>query len=164
IQYISEKLEADTEITGPAAMRLFASIDQPDAHWILSLRDVYPDGRQVELSKGFLKASHRALDEKKSKPYEPHHPHLKAEPVTPGEINEYAISLAPMSNIFKAGHRIKLVISSMDHARARNYELAPESLGRTHAPWHLGSSLTTLHKVFHDEENPSHLLLPVIPA
>jgi len=72
--------------------------------------------------------------------------------------------LSPLSNVFKTGHRIKIVISSMDHARSRDYELAPESLGRTHAPWHLCSSMTTLHKVFHDEENPSHLLLPVIPA
>lgn len=164
VQYVSEKLEADTEITGPAAMRLFASIDQDDTNWILSLRDVFPNGRQVELSKGFLKASHRAVDEEKSKPYEPYHPHLEADPVEPGEVCEYAIALAPLSNIFKAGHRIKLVISSMDHARARNYELAPESLGRTHAPWHLCSSRTTLHKLFHDQAHPSHLLLPVIPA
>ena len=69
-----------------------------------------------------------------------------------------------MSNLFRAGHRIKLVISSMDHARARDYDLAPESLGRTHAPWHLCSSKTTLHKIHHDPAHPSHLLLPVIPA
>ena len=77
---------------------------------------------------------------------------------------KYAIAFAPLSNVFKTGHRIKLVIFSLDHARARDYDLAPESLGRTHAPWHLCSSKTTLHKVFHDGEHPSHLLLPVIPA
>jgi len=163
IQYISEVLKEDIEITGPAAIYIHGSIDQDDANWIVSLRDLHADGRQVELSKGFLKASHRAVDAAKSKPYEPWHPHLDADPVVPGEINEYAISLAPLSNVFKAGHRIKLVISSMDHARARNYELAPESLGRTHAPWHLGTAKTVLHKVYHDDEHPSHLLLPVIP-
>jgi predicted acyl esterase len=104
------------------------------------------------------------VDEAKSKPYEPWHPHLQPEPVVPGEIVEYAIALAPLANVFKAGHRIKLVICSMDHARARNYELAPESLGRTHAPWHLGSAKTTLHKIYHDEAHASHLLLPVIPS
>lgn len=163
VQYVSEKLEEDTEITGPAAFTLYAAIDQDDTNWIVSLRDVHPDGRQVELSKGFLKASHRALDEAKSNPYEPYHPHVDPQPVEPGEVYEYAISMAPLSNVFKAGHRIKLVIFSMDHARARNYELAPESLGRTHAPWHLGSAKTTLHKIFHDGEHPSHLLLPIIP-
>ena len=61
-------------------------------------------------------------------------------------------------------HNAKVVISSLDHARSRNYELAPESLGRTHAPWHLAGSKTTLHKIFHDPDHPSHLLLPVIPA
>ena len=147
-----------------ATIYLHGSLDQDDGHWIVSLRDVSPNGRQVELSKGFLKASHRAVDEARSKRYEPRHPHVDPEPVEPGRVYEFAIALAPLSNLFKAGHRIRLVISSMDHARARNLELAPESLGRTHAPWHLGSSKTTLHKIFHDPEHPSHLLLPIIPA
>ena len=164
VQYITEPLEADTEITGPAAMYLYGSLDQDDGHWIMSLRDVFPGGKEVELSKGFLKASHRELDAERSKLYEPYHPHTESVPVEPGKIYEFAIAMAPLSNLFKAGHRIKLVISSMDHARARNFELAPESLGRTHAPWHLGSSKTTLHKIFHDPDHPSHLLLPVIPA
>ena len=164
VQYLTEPLEADTEVTGPVMIRLYGSLDQDDGNWIISLRDVRPTGKEVELTKGFLKASHRAIDEQGSKPYEPRHPHVDPEPVEPGRIYEFAIALAPMSNVFKAGHRIKLVISSMDHARARNYELAPESLGRTHAPWHLGSSKTTLHKVFHDPGHPSHLLLPMIAA
>lgn len=164
LQYISEPLKEAMELTGPAAFYFHASIDQPDATFIVSVRDVAPGGKEVELTKGFLKASHRELDEARSLPYEPYHPHLKPEPVTPGEIYEYAISLAPLSNIFKKDHRIKLVMSSLDHARARNYELAPESLGRTHAPWHVTSSLTTLHKIFHDEDHPSYLLLPVIPS
>ena len=163
VQYLGDALEEDTEVTGPVACYLYAAIDQDDTNWILSIRDVAPNGKEVELSKGFLKASHRALDEEKSKPYEPYHPHVDSEPVEPNRIYQYAIALSPTSNVFKAGHRIKLVISSMDHARARNYELAPESLGRTHAPWHLCSSKTTLHKIYHDAEHPSHLLLPVIP-
>ena len=164
VLYESEKFSNDVEITGPAAIYMYGSIDQVDGNWIISLRDVAPGGKQVELTKGFLKASHREVDEEKSKPYEPYHPHVNPQPVEPGKIEKYSIALAPMSNIFKAGHRLRLVISSMDHARARDYDLAPESLGRTHSPWHLGSSMTTLHKVFHDEEHPSHLLLPVIPS
>ncbi|MCZ7564051.1 MAG: CocE/NonD family hydrolase [Burkholderiales bacterium] len=164
VQYLSARLEEDLEITGPAALYLHAAIDQDDTNWIVSLRDVAPNGKQVELTKGFLKASHRALDAARSEPHTPYHPHVDPRPVTPGQICEYAIALAPLSNVFKVGHRIKLVISCMDHARARDYELAPESLGRTHAPWHLCSSRTTVHKVFHDRERPSHLLLPVIPA
>jgi len=150
-------------VTGPVACTLYAAIDQDDTNWFLSLRDVQPSGKEVELTKGFLKASHRALDEARSTPSEPYHPHTETEPVAPGEIVEYAIALSPMSNVFKAGHRIKFVISCMDHARARDYELAPESLGRTHSPWHLCSSMTTLHKIHHDEAHPSHVLLPIIP-
>ncbi|MBT3992340.1 MAG: CocE/NonD family hydrolase [Rhodospirillaceae bacterium] len=164
LKYETDVFKEDVEITGPASITLYASIDQPDTHWIVSLRDVYPDGSQQELTKGFLKASHRAVDEEKSKPYEPFHPHLEEVPVKPNEICEYAISLAPLSNIFQAGHKIRIVISSLDHARSRDYELAPESLGRTHAPWHISCADTVLHKIYHDEEHPSHLLLPIIPA
>jgi predicted acyl esterase len=164
VKYVSERLEEDLEVTGPVACTLYAAIDQADTNWFLSLRDVQPSGKEVELTKGFLKASHRALDEARSTPSEPYHPHTGTEPVVPGEIVEYAIALSPMSNVFKAGHRIKFVISCMDHARARDYELAPESLGRTHSPWHLCSSKTTLHKIHHDTARPTHLLLPVIPG
>ena len=164
VQYVSERLEEECEVTGPVACALYATIDQVDTNWFVSIRDVFPSGKEVELTKGFLKASHRALDQTRSTAYEPYHPHTDPRPVVPGEVTEYAIALSPMSNVFKAGHRIKLVISSMDHARARNYDLAPESLGRTHAPWHLCSSMTTLHKVHHDLAHPSHLLLPIIPG
>ena len=164
VEYVSQRLKEDTEVTGPVACALFASIDQPDTNWFISIRDVQPSGKEVELTKGFLKASHRALDEIQSTAYEPYHLHTDPEPVVPGEVTEYAIALSPMSNVFKAGHRIKVVISSMDHARARNYDLAPESLGRTHAPWHLCSSMTTLHKIHHEPAYPSHLLLPIIPG
>jgi hypothetical protein len=32
-----------------------------------------------------------------------------------------------------------------------------------YVPNHIGSSRTTLHKIYHDAQRPSHLLLPVIP-
>ena len=164
LQYLTPILKQDTEITGPIALTLFAAIDQADTNWIVMLRDVQPDGLEIELSKGFLKASHRAVDESRSKPYEPYHPHTDPEPVEAGKIYEYAIALAPTSYVFKAGHRLKLAITCMDHAHARDWRLAPVSIGRSHSPWHICSAVTTLHKIYHDPERPSHLLLPVIPA
>ncbi len=119
-----------------------------------------PDNSEVELSRGWLKASHRAIDEGKSEPWRPYHPHTNPESVVPDEIHEYAIELSPISNVFKAGHRIKLVIGSMDHAKA----LVPSpAIGSSHLPYHVCSSRTTLHRIYHDEEHPSHLLLPIIP-
>jgi predicted acyl esterase len=78
--------------------------------------------------------------------------------VVPGEINEYAIEIMATANCFKAGHRICVEITSLDVATgvggASNVE---------YIPYHICSSKTVLHQVYHDPKHPSHLLLPVIP-
>lgn len=159
VKYLTPVLPKDLEITGPIAFYFYASIDQEDTNWFISLKDVAETGREVELTKGHLKASHRALDLEKSKPYLPYHPHVNPEKVTPGKVYEYAIGLAPTCNVFRAGHQIKLEITSMDFGRG-DIALTISA----HYPYHLCSSKTTLHKIYHDPERPSHLLLPVIPT
>ena len=123
-------------------------------------RDVPPNLHERELTRGWLKASHRALDPKRSKPWRPWHPltreaHRK---VTAGEITEYAIEIMATANAFKRGHRICLEITSLDLATgvggAHNVE---------YIPYHICSSKTVLHRIYHDPQHPSHLLLPVIP-
>ena len=78
--------------------------------------------------------------------------------MVPGEINEYAIEIAATANAFKRGHRICVEITSLDVATgvggASNVE---------YIPYHICSSKTVLHHVYHDPQHPSHLLLPVIP-
>ncbi len=162
VSYMTSPLSKDTEITGPMVLHLYAAIDTDDSNWIIALRDVAPDNSEVELSRGWLKASHRAVDETRSKPWNPFHPHTSPEPVVPGEIYQYVIELSPTSNVFQAGHRIKLEIASLDHPRA----LAPSAAaaaGASYPQYHICSSTTTIHKIYHDEEHQSHLLLPIIP-
>jgi predicted acyl esterase len=153
LKYVSPALPADLEVAGAAAVNMFASIDQEDANWMARLFDVSPGGGEYRVNKGYLKASHRALDAKKSKPYRPYHPHLKAEPVKPGEINEYNIEIGNLTHVFKAGHRIKLVIESMESTRDPEMQI--------HYHPHLNSARTTLHKVYRNREYPSHLILPI---
>ena len=160
LKYSTHPFSRETEITGPIALYLHAAIDQEDTNWIVALADIAPDGREFEFSRGFLKASHRALSEELSKPWLPHHPHLKSEAVAPGEVYEYAIELSPTSIVFKPGHRVRLSITSLDHA----LDPGPKSvLGSGHMPWHLCSSKPTVHKIYHDPVRPSRLLLPIIP-
>jgi predicted acyl esterase len=176
LRYLSEPLAQDTLIAGPAVLNLFAAIDQDDTNWIVVIKDVGPDvsvltvregERELpknlperEVTRGWLKASHRALDPKRSKPWKPWHPLTRAaqKPVVPGEITEYAIEIMATANLFRQGHRICLEITSLD--------LPTGVAGATNAeyvPYHICSSKTVLHKVYHDANRPSHLLLPVIP-
>ncbi len=153
VKYSSPPLPADLEVIGPAAFNFFASIDTEDAHWIARLSDVGPTGQETRVARGMLKASHRATDPSKSKPYLPYHTHTSAEPVKPGEVNEYNISLGNVVNIFKAGHRIKLEIDSMLSPRDPEVQIHYHPL--------LNSARATLHKIYRNEQYQSHLVLPI---
>jgi hypothetical protein len=83
VRYRTPPLSEPIEVTGPIALYLHAAIDQEDTNWIISLRDLAPDGSVHELTKGFLKSSHRKLDQHESKPWLPYHPHTEREPVAP---------------------------------------------------------------------------------
>jgi putative CocE/NonD family hydrolase len=158
--YLSEPLTAPLDVVGPGALVLHAAIDSDDTNWMASVLDVRPDGREVELTRGFLKASHREVDESESEPWRPFHPHTAREPVEPGRVYEYRIELSPLANVFAAGHRIKLSISCLDHAMWPPRDL---ELGNDHQPWHLCRKATVTHRIFHDADRPSRLLLPVVP-
>jgi predicted acyl esterase len=154
VQYLSRPLHEDVEMIGPGALKLFAAIDQDDTNWIAHLFDVAPTGLETRVARGFLKASHRAIDPDKSKPYAPYHPHTSAEPVAPGEINEYHVSLGNIVNVFKAGHRIKLMIDSRESPRDPEMQI--------HFHPHLCSSKPTLHKIYRNKEYQSRLILPIL--
>jgi uncharacterized protein len=104
----------------------------------------------MPVTKGWLRASHRALDPERSTSYRPFHPHVDPEPLTPGEIYEFAIEVMPTSRLFEKGHRIRLQIAPADsplHDVPLNH--------------HFGMRMG-VDTIYHDAEHPSHLLLPVI--
>ena len=157
LSYTTEILKRDMEVIGPIALYLYAAINSEDADFIVKLKDVSPDGSEFVLTRGWLKASHREVDKKKSKPWHPYHPHINAVPVKPGEINEYAIEIRPISNLFRKGHRIKLEIWSCD------YPSDPVDRTLDWPGWsHLSYDKETSYKVYHNQKYPSHLVLPII--
>ena len=176
LRYMTEPLAEDTLVIGPIALHLYAAIDQEDTNWIVILKDVGPDvsvrtaregERDVpsnlperELTRGWLKASHRALDAKRSKPWKPWHPYTRKaqKPVVPGEVTEYAIEILSTANLFQKGHRICLDITTLDMPTGTRGMTNVEYI-----PYHLCSSKTTVHKIYHNEKYPSHLVLPIIP-
>jgi len=119
---------------------------------MVDLVDVYPDGNRQLVSAGYLKAAHRALDEKKTKPYQPIHPRQDPVPVPPGEVLEYAIAMMPTSNVFQKGHSMELIIRNQDDLLSR--------LG-TWGVYHLPFMRSVTHNIHFGE---SHLLVPLIPA
>ena len=177
LRYMTDPLPEDVLVAGPISLTFYASIDQDDTNWIVILKDVGPDvsvmsvregEREVpgnlherEITRGWLKASHRATDPKRSKPWWPWHKLTRQaqQKVEPGKIEEYQVQVLATANLFRKGHRICLDITSMD--------LPTGVAGATNAeyvPYHICSSKTVVHRIYHDRERPSHLLLPVIPT
>jgi len=157
LKYTTPPFIEPVEVTGPISLTLYASIDQEDTNWIAILKDVPPNDSEIELTRGYLKASHRALNPEKSTPWLPYHTHMNPEPVKPGEIFEYAIEIRPTSNVFKAGHCIQLEICNLDLPAPRMVtERGPK-------PSHLACGRTVVHKIYRDKKYQSYLLLPIIP-
>ncbi len=150
VRYRTPPLKQDIEVTGPVTLYLYASLDQPDATWVVAVNDIAPDGSGRLVSKGWLRASHRAIDQQRSKPYQPFHPHTESVPVEKGKTIEYAIEIRETSNVFKTGHRIELLVRGQD---------APSE----DPIWfHFCNIKETNHTIYHSQEHLSYLLLPVI--
>ena len=167
--YQTELLMENLEVTGPIALYWYASIESQgieartwrsdhvetlcpttnDTDWYLKLYDVDTDGSTRCVAEGWLKASHYELDETKSLFYAPYHPHTKGLPIEPGEIILYSSDMRMASNVFLAGHRIRLEISGQDIIQSIWY--------------HLPHMAQVKHTIYSDESKPSYLLLPVIP-
>jgi uncharacterized protein len=154
LAYSTEPLSEDMEVTGPIVLYLYASLTNTDGNWIVELRDVAPDGQAAVISKGWLKASFRQLDEAASTPYRPWHAYSTQVPVEPGKVEQYAIQIHDTSNVFLAGHRIELVIKTLDHSLEGGWNTIF---------YHLPCALDVTHTVYRSSSYKSHLLLPVIP-
>ena len=178
----SQPFGAETEITGPVALKLFVSSSTADADIFATLRLFRPDNSEVlfvgavdpnaPLAQGWLRASHRKLDPAMSKPSRPHHSHDEHQPLTPGEIYELDIEIWPTCIVVPQGHRIALTLGGVDFDH-RLPEPMPKIYGRsqrgssvfTHdeildRPASLFGGVTTVHS---GGDRDSRLLLPIIP-
>jgi predicted acyl esterase len=125
VTFAAPPLENETEITGPAAARLFISSTTTDADLFLVLRVLAPDGSEVVFQgaldphtpagQGWLRASHRRLDPDLSLEYRPYHRHEEVEPLVPGKVYELHVEIWPTSVVVPAGYRLALTIRGSDY-------------------------------------------------
>ena len=146
----TEPLASAVEVTGYVDVELWVGSSAPDTDFTAKLIDEYPPsddyplGFAMNLADSIVRLAYR-------------NERTTADPVAPGSIER--IRLGPMvtSNVFGAGHRIRVDISSSNFPQ---FDVNPN----TGAP--PGSSLgcvTARNTVYHDAEHPSHVVLPVVP-
>ncbi|WP_427017492.1 CocE/NonD family hydrolase C-terminal non-catalytic domain-containing protein [Pseudarthrobacter sp. P1] len=105
LSWSTDMFEEDTAMIGTGAAHLFAEIDAVDTNFILRLWDTFPNGKRQLATTGYLKTSHRELDDRTTEG-NPFHPQTLSVPVEPGKIEEYVVRLYPFANTFKPGHRL----------------------------------------------------------
>jgi uncharacterized protein len=152
IKYYSAPMVENMEVIGPIVLNLYASCRGTDMILRGSVWDVDPEGKETLLNSGWLRASHRELDKKKSREWLPVHTHKNLKPVVPGKVYEFNIDIWPISNLFKVGHRVLLKISSADDPPENLYQVGHE---------HLVSGVSNTVTVYHNAQYPSHILVPV---
>ena len=147
----TEPLEADLEVTGELAVKLWISSTAVDTDFTAKMLDVYPasadypGGFDLNIADGILRTRFRDS--------------LKQEKLmTPGTIYPITIKLYPTSNVFKRGHRIRVDVSSSNFPR---FDVNPNTGEPLNDNRRREVAINTVH---HDAEHPSHIVLPVVPA
>ncbi len=142
--YTSEPLGSDLELTGPISVKLFAATSAVDTDFTAKLVDVRPDGYAQNLQDGIVRARYRTSARQPSF-------------ITPGRVHEYTIDLWATSHVCKAGHRLRVEISSSNFPR---FDRNPN----TGAPLGEDERLEVAQQIIHHSaEYQSHIVLPVIP-
>ena len=137
-------LTKDVEATGWVKATLYASSSAVDTDFTALLADVEPSSYARFLTDGVARARYRNST-------------TRPEPIEPGKIYEYAIDLWATSNLFKAGHRIRLYVSSSNFPRFnRNLNTGEPIAGSARL-------VKASQRIYHDAQHPSTLVLPVIP-
>ena len=150
VVFMTPPLDRDVEVTGPIDVKLWASSSALDTDFTAKLIDVhpptsdFPEGIGMNLEDGIIRARFRNSLE-------------KPELMKPGEIYEFIIRLYPTSNVFKAGHRIRLDIASSNFPR---FDVNPNTGEPLNANRRM---VTATNTIYHDAAHPSHVILPIIP-
>jgi uncharacterized protein len=145
----TEPLASDVVIAGPVTVELWISSSAPDTDFTAKLVDVapgnadYPWGYAMNLADRIIRV-HSGDDVAA--------PKLLA----PGEIRKVTIDLIGVANRFRAGHRIRVDISSSNFPFL---DVNPNTGERSGYPTH---EVTALNTLYHDRERPSHITLPIM--
>jgi predicted acyl esterase len=162
VSFVTEALSEDTEVTGPIVVVLWVSSTSEDMDVFATIRNIAPDGSDVfelgqqgqpiPVAKGWLRASHRALDPELSLPYRPYHSHTQRAWLARGEVVRLDVEIWPTSMVFAKGHRIRLDVAPRDGIGSAPYT-------HYHADYNAGAENT----IYTGGARASYLLLPIIP-
>ncbi len=143
-------LEEDVTVVGPIRVRLFVSSTAVDTDFVVRLIDVYPPsadfptGFDMNVTDGISRMRYR-------------NGRTTADLIEPGRVYEIEIEPFETANVFKAGHRIRVDVTSSNFPRWDVNPNTGEPLGANRR------AIPADNTVWHSPERPSHVVLPIRP-
>ena len=143
--YTSDRLDAPLDVAGPIEVVLYVSSDAKDTDFTVKLVDVYPDGRAFNLDDSILRVRYREGFDREVF-------------MADGEVYEIRIGPLVTANVFGAGHRVRVEVSSSNFPR---YDRNLNTGGRNHDET---QGVVASNVVHHSEQYPSRIVLPVLSS
>ena len=141
--YTTPAFAKDTEVTGPVSLDLYVSSSAVDTDFTGMLVDVWPNGFVQNLTSGILRLRYRQSM-------------ATAALAKPGKIYRITVDLWDTSNVFRAGHKLRLEVSSSNFPRFdRNLNTGEDQARSKRA-------VAATNTIYHDAAHPSALIVPVV--
>ncbi len=138
-------------LLGSASLDVWLSSTAPDTDLQVTLTEVRPDGQEVYVQKGWVRASQRALDPAKSSALRPYQTHQESDValLTPLQPVPVRVEVFPFGHVVRAGSRLRVWIEAPT--------VLPELWSFVPFP------TPAQNTVLHDAAHPSRLVLPLVP-
>jgi len=161
------KFDTKTELTGHMKLKLWVQADgSDDMDLFVAIEKIDRAGYVVPfpffsthndgpVAIGWLRVSHRELDEQRSTSYQPFLKHQREIKLKPGEIVPVEIEILASSTLFERGEKLRVLVQGSD---IYSYHDGTLTSGHTATVNH-GE-----HIIYTGGKYDSHLLVPVIPA
>jgi hypothetical protein len=154
VSYLTAPLRANTTVIGAGSLRLWVRSSTRDVDLQATISEVRPDGKETFVQNGWLRASERKLDRRKSRPLEPVLS-LRKRDVRPMPRRRFVALTIPLyyeGHVYRAGSRIRVEIT------APNGDQPIWSFSETHPRRRARVSIAYSRRM------PSQLVLPVVPG
>jgi uncharacterized protein len=150
--FITGPLTRDVVIGGPGSLDLYLRSSARDTDLQVTLSEVRPDARETYVQNGWLRASHRKLNARRSTALDPFPTHLRSDaaPLPRGRYTLVRVPIFPAAHAFRAGSRIRVTLEAPGGDRPRWSFATLERRGSTRNTVALGGA------------RASSLVLPVL--
>lgn len=150
--FTTAPLAQDRLYAGTGSADLWISSTAPDTDIEVTLTEVRPDGQELFVQKGWLRASHRIEDMRFSRPLRPFQAHTlgSVAPLTPAHPAIARVEIFPFAHMMRAGSKIRLWVSAPN--------IMPDLWGFASLP------TPAINTIYTSSLYPSSLALPLIPG